>query len=186
MAERRKLRFGLHIAAGLLVVALLLGFVLFRPVRLHGLAVESVTVLAPGEPDGSSKPAELATPVRIAVTFSVPRDLVALRERHDLPFVGAVLSACADSQRRNFEVLAQRAEYFGAYGRVRFLGQRGQGKSSRYRAVFDDRLTERVEGRSQDRPALGVAGGLCFSLDGGSRRTGLVTDVVPLPPRRAR
>lgn len=150
--------------AGVAALALLLWIVL--PVRyIGGVAVEDVRVLGPGQPDGSRKPVGLATPRRIAVTFSTPHDLQAVRVDEGLGFITAELSGC-DGVGRTREVVTQEGDdpfgsYLGEYGRVRALAPavRDREGLNRYRAVFDDRLTRTVDHRSVNvsRSARGAA-----------------------------
>ena len=136
------------------------------PIRyVRGLEVEMVRLLAPGEPDGSTKPAALSTPRRIAVTFSTPYDLEAMRADEGLGLVYATLAAC-DGEGATSELVTQGAEYRRDDRRVRRLPSR-DGRS-RYRAVFNDELTYRVDHQARRKPAIGTPGGLCFSLGGGS------------------
>lgn len=165
-----------------MALALLLWIVL--PIRyIGGVVVEDTRVLQAGEPDGSRKPAELATPRRIAVTFSTPDDLEAVRADEGLGFITAEMFACDDDGVSTDEVVTQRAEYRGDYGRVRPLSPsiRDGTNRYRYRAIFDDRLTGHTGSQSQDRPAIGTPGGLCFALDGASMWFGkLWSNRVPL------
>lgn len=156
----------------LLAAAVLLLVVLWivLPIRYFGdVRVEGARVLEPGQPDGSRKEPPLATPRRIAVTFSAPVDLAAARAEEGLGYLAARLSACDGGAGDTLEVITQRAEYLGDYGRVRALGPSSVAPARpRYRVVFDDRLTRDDRGESRHVAALDVPGGLCFSLYGAS------------------
>jgi len=171
-------RVALVLVASLAVLGGLAAWALpFRYVR--DLRVESARVLGPGDGPVTAG----ATPRRIAVTFTAPYDLERARADEDLGLIAAQLSAC-DGDGAAREVVTQRADYLADRGRVTALGPAGPGDPRRrYRAVFDDRLTNRVDGRSRDRPATGTPGGLCFSLTGGSVFAGaLWSNTVPLAP----
>jgi hypothetical protein len=150
------------------------------PRDLGKVAVERVQLLAPGTPDGGTKPATLATPVRIAVTFSVPEDLAILRDRLGLGYVAAHLADCRNHDAATQEVIAQRGGYLGDYRRVVRLGGGGSGPT-RYRAVFDDELTITIDHTARRAPARTIPGGLCFSLYGASMWFGTARSaVIPL------
>ena len=129
--------------------------------------IDGARVLAPGESDGSHEAAELATPRRIEVDFTTVGDLAKIRSRRGLGAISAVLSACDASAWAAEQVITQRADYFADRGRAHRLGAVGEGGRTRYRAVFDDRLTRMADHAFQREPALGQPGGLCLSLHGG-------------------
>ena len=133
------------------------------PRSLGDVRIDQVRLLPAGTPDGGHKPAFLATPVRFAVTFVVPKDLEAVRTRLGLDYIAAQLTDCRDRSANAQEVVVQGAGYLGDYGRVRRLGS---GPNSRYRAVFDDELTKTVDHRTRRSSARVTPGGLCFSLYG--------------------
>ncbi len=157
----------------LLVLAVLLALVAavavwaLVPRDLGPVTVERVRLLPAGVPDGGTKPAALATPVRIAVTFAVPHDLATVREGLGLGYIAARLADCRDEDAATQEVIAQRAGYLGDYGRVTRLGTGADGRT-RYRAVFDDELTATVDRAARRTPARATPGGLCLSLYGAS------------------
>ncbi|MBD8545805.1 hypothetical protein [Sphingomonas sp. CFBP 8760] len=157
----------------LLVLAVLIALVAavavwaLVPRDLGPVTVERVRLLPAGAPDGGTKPAALATPVRIAVTFVVPQDLAAVREGLGLGYIAARLADCGDDDAATQEVIAQRAGYLGDYGRVIRLGTGADGRT-RYRAVFDDELTATVDHAARRTPARATPGGLCLSLYGAS------------------
>ena len=157
----------------LLVLAILLALIAavavwaLVPRDLGHVRVEQVRLLPAGAPDGSTKPAALGTPVRIAVTFTVPQDLTKLRERLGLGYIAARLADCRDAEAATQEVIAQRAGYLGDYGRVSRFGTTPDGRS-RYRAVFDDELTATIDHAARRTPARATPGGLCLSLYGAS------------------
>jgi hypothetical protein len=153
------------------------------PRDLGNVRVEQVAVLPAGTPDGGTKPAGLATPVRIAVTFSSAEDLAALRDRLGIGYVAARLADCRDHDAATQEVIAQRAGYLGDHGRVSRLGDAGDGRV-RYRAVFDDELTATIDHTARRTPARTTPGGLCFSLYGASMWFGTATSAaVPIAPQ---
>lgn len=137
--------------------------------RLDGVEVRSA-VLAP-LPAGGER--------GIAVEFSVPRSLAAVRAEQNLPYVRALLFACRAPEAYGAEVVTQRAEYFGDRGRVRPIG-RGGASPVRYRALFDDRLTRLADHRFRDAPAT-RAGPLCFALGGGGEPRRFLAGPLPLP-----
>lgn len=155
----------LAILAGGVLLLVLVTVWLLLPWRIDGLIVEQARVIQPGESDGSRQPAELATPKRIAVTFSTREDLVQLRARLGLGWIGAQLSACHKPARSTREVVTQRAEYLADDGRVTVLPAHDD--RSHYRAVFNDELIEFVNHQSVFTPALDTAD-LCFAVAGGS------------------
>lgn len=134
-----------------------LGTVRVEDARLHPVA----------DAYDDRKPAYNATPVRIAVTFTASQDLKAVRRRLDLGYVAARLADCRRGAAHTLEVVAQRAEYLRDAGRVRRVGEDGRG-GVRYRAEFDDVLTEVVDYEPAYSSALATPGGLCFSLHGAS------------------
>ena len=156
----------------LALTAIAFGFAVwvFPFLYIRNLQVEATRLLQPGDPDGSTKPSELATARRIMVDFTTPYNLEQARAKEDLGLLYAKLSTCTGVEASTREVITQRAEYLGDYHRVMSLGSRQQGDrtSHRYRVVFDDRLTYYVDHQSRDKPAIGTPGGLCFSLGGGS------------------
>jgi hypothetical protein len=172
VARPRRGRRWLLVLAVVVVIALLAIWLAFPWRYLGGVVVEQARIMAPGEADGSRKPANLATQRRIAVTFSTADDLSAVRADTGAGFIRATLRACADEEASNSEVVTQRAGYLSDYGRVRALGT-AAGRH-RYRAVFDDRLTRSVDHSFKDAPAIGTPGGLCFSLDGGGMWLGKI------------
>lgn len=126
--------------------------------------IEEVRLLNPGEPDGSRRPADLATPVRVAVTFSVAHPLDVARARTGMDYVAARLLACDAPDRDALEPAAQPNGYLGDDGRVARLPPVGD--RARYRAVFDNRLGYRTsDGSGRFVPALG-SDSLCFQLYG--------------------
>ena len=146
--------------------------------------IEGARVLEPGEPDGSHEDAMLATPRRIEVRFTTVRDLEPVRARRGMHFITAVLSACEERTWNYEEVITQRTEYLGDYGRVRRLGTEGDSGRTRYRAVFDNRLTHLVDGVSRFEPAIGRRGGLCLSLRGATMFFAASSAAVRLPSLR--
>ena len=154
--------------AGLLALLLLLWIVL--PLAyVGGVRVDEARLLAPGEPDGSRRPAHFATPRRVAVTFSTARDLETMRADEGLGFVTAALFACDEPTARTEEVVTQGDGYLPDEGRVRKLPSApAEPGRHRYRAIFDDRLMRDFGNEGPAVPAVGVPGGLCFTLDGGS------------------
>lgn len=167
----------------LVVAALVVGFGLwaFVPRDLGVVRVEGVRLLQAGVSDGGNKPDYLATPVRIAVIFAVPRDLEAVRDELGMGYVAAQLAACgSDGEANAQEVVTQRAGYLGDYGRVRRIGATPEG-GVRYRAVFDDALTATIDNQAQRTPALAASGGLCLSLYGSRMWFGRATsEAVPI------
>lgn len=133
------------------------------PRDLGDVSVEQVRLLPAGTPDGSRKPAFLATPVRIVVTFVVPENLAPVRRRLGLDYISARMADCRDGAASAQEVVVQGAGYLGDYGRVRRLGT---GAPIRYQAVFDDELTKTVDHGARRSTARATPGGLCFSLYG--------------------
>ncbi len=174
----------LLIASTILIGALALTIWLVFPWRyIGGVVVEEARVLAPGERDGSRKPAILATPRRIAVTFLTPPDLAVLRADIDAGFITAKLFACDESGTSTREVITPAVGYLSDNGRVRALPAAARDGNRRYRylAMFDDRLTRQVDHQFQIVPASEAAGGLCFALDGSSMWAGkLWSNKVPL------
>ncbi len=160
----RPLAIGIAIVVALMAAVAIWALV---PRDLGTVTVERVDVLAAGTPDGGTKPPALATPVRLAVTFSAAEDLAGLRDRLGLGYVAARLADCRDHGAATQEVIAQRAGYLGDYRRVTRLGADAAGRI-RYRAVFDDELTATVDHAARRTPARTTPGGLCFSLYGAS------------------
>lgn len=155
--------------------------------RSAGVEVLSARIMEAGEADGSRKPAPLATPRRIAVTFSTPHDLAVARADEGLDFITAKMFACEAGGASTDEVVTQAGNdplgaILGDYGRVVALPPPASAAGRyAYRVVFDDRLTTRVGSRFQDRPAIGTPGGLCFALDGASMWIGKAwSNRVPL------
>lgn len=180
-ARRGRLRRGAALFLTLAIVAAagIAAWLLLPWRRVNDLAVEGVAIVAAGRPDGGRKPAGLATPIRIAVTFSTPEDLAAVRARLGVGFIAASLFSCDDPASVTREVVTQRAEYLGDHGRVRRLPAR-DGRA-RYIATFDDRLTRLTDHRFRTVAALG-GGDLCFALDGGGMWWGKMSSpVVRLP-----
>lgn len=146
--------------------------------------IEGARVLERGEPDGSREEAPIATPRRIEVQFSTVRDLEQVRGRRGMSLINAVLSACDARALTDHQVVVQRIEYLSDYGRVQRLGAANVGGCTRYRAVFDNRLTQVVKGEFRDEAALGRPGGLCLSLRGASMFFAASSAAVRLPPLR--
>ena len=173
----RPLAIGIAIVVALVAAVAIWALV---PRDLGAVTVERVDILAAGTPDGGTKPPALATPVRLAVTFSTAEDLAALRDRLGLGYVAARLADCRDDAAATQEVIAQRAGYLGDYRRVSRLGRNAAGHV-RYRAVFDDELTTTVDHAARRTPARTTPGGLCFSLHGASMWFGTASSTaVPL------
>jgi hypothetical protein len=137
------------------------------PRSLGTITVERVELLAGGVADGSSKPPELTTPIRLAVTFSASDDLDRIRRRAGLGYIAVRLADCRDADLATTEVAAQRASYLADYGRVRRLPAALGGKA-RYLAVFDEQLRQTVNHETRRIPAQAAPGGLCVALYGAS------------------
>jgi hypothetical protein len=185
-AAPRRLAIALAIVVALVAAVAIWALV---PRDLGAVTVERIQLLPPGTPDGGTKPAALATPVRLAVTFSAAEDLAALRERLGLGYVVARLADCRDPGAATQEVIAQRAGYLTDNARVTRLGSDAAGRI-RYRAILDDELTATVDHVARRTPARTTPGGLCFSLYGASMWFGTAaSNAVPLkamlppPPR---
>ncbi len=155
------------------MLAVIIATAWILPIRyVRGLRVEHVHVV-PVKTDRGPRSR------RIAVTFSTPKDIAAIRRASGLGFVTADLSDCAGKMGDTREVIDQRAGYLADTGRVRRLGLRdGQ---YRYSVLFDDTLGRSLDNRFVGTPAIGVPGGLCFSLGGSAMWFGyLWSTTVPL------
>ena len=152
------------------------------PRKLEPVKIERAELLPPGTGDGSREPVPLATPVRIAITFATSENLAARRAQLGLDYIAARLSGCRGGAAETREVITQDASYLSDYGRVRRLAP-GPDGHARYRAVFDNRLTEIVDHQAHDSPALTAPGGLCFRLFGARMWFGTARSAaVPVRP----
>lgn len=168
-------------AVPVLGIAALAGWLLLPWRHVDGLTVEAARIMPAGEADGSRRPADIATPRRIAITFSADEDLDAARRRFSAAFMTAKLFACASPERSAREVIVQSGGILTDDGRVVALPAR-EGRT-RYRAIFDDSLGQLVDHRFVFTRAIGVP--LCFTLEGGGMFMGRVTAAtIPLPPLR--
>jgi hypothetical protein len=117
------------------------------------------------------KLAPLSTPVQHVVDFSAPVNIAGLRRQDDFGIISATLFICNKTDIRADEVISQRAEYASDRGRVKYLGaaKADDGKTLyNYRVIFDDALTQRVNGTGVTLKANDFQNELCFRLTGGS------------------
>lgn len=158
----------------LLVAAWLAPWARVGDVRVEGSRIEQGPPPKPGE-----------TARRVVVTFSTARDLALYRQKIGISFINASLFSCDDSATSVEEVVTQHGGALTDRHRVQALdpvSADGE-KRHRYRVSFDDALFVRDGSRSSTRPAVGVAGGLCFGLDGASMSAGkLWSNTIRLDP----
>ena len=153
------------------------------PRSLGSVRVEEAHLHPVADAYDNRKPAYHPTPVRIAVTFTTSRDLERVRAQLDLGYIAARLADCRHGEAHTLEVVAQRAEYLRDAGRVRRVGD-ADGGGVRYRAEFDDVLTEVINYEAAYSSAVATPGGLCFSLHGASMWFGQGwSNVVPVAVR---
>lgn len=175
-----------RIGRGLLVLMALGALVLawaMLPRSLGEIRVDDVRLHPVPSASGDRKAADHSPPARIAVTFTAAEDLERARERVDLGYVAARLGDCRHGAAQTLEVVVQRAEYLRDAGRVRRVDEEGR-DGVRYRAEFDDVLTEVIDHEAARSSALATPGGLCFSLSAASMWFGWgQSNVVPVDVR---
>lgn len=166
--DRRRLirAFGIGVLTVIAVGSLALAWAVL-PRSMGEIRVEAVRRQSSPTASDDDKPASEATPVRIVVTFIASEDVERVRERVGLGYVAARLADCRNGAAHTLEVVAQRAEYLREDKRVQRMGATRAG-GARYRAAFDDVLTETTDHEARSTRALGTPGGLCFSLYGAS------------------
>ena len=171
--RRRRWPLAALVIAGLVALAALW---LVLPWRIGAVAVETVRALPPGEPDGSRRLPPLATPVRIAVTFSTPLPLDQVRRARGLGWIGGQLSDCDHPARATEEPIGPTG-YRADEGRgVELPSANGR---SRYLVTFDTRLSETVDHQGRDY-AVRSGTALCFAVVGSNMISRLTSNVVRL------
>lgn len=147
--------------------------------RVGDVRVENASLESPGLLDRAGR----TTSHSLVVQFTTHDNLTKLRSKIDIGYISAKLFACKDPAKSNEEVVTQRAEYRSDRKRVKQLDQivfEGE-ERQRYRVTFDNELTNFIDHQARFQPAIGVPGGLCFALDGGSMWAGkLWSNKVPV------
>lgn len=162
-------RLGLAVLAMMALGAAFLAWA-FLPRSLGEVRVEEARLYPSPTAHETRKPSFHVKPVRIAVTFVASQDIESARERLGLGYVVASLAACDHADAHTYEVVSQDADHLQDNGRVRRLGDVEGGV--RYRAEFDEALTEMIDFEPAYSSALAAPGGLCFSLDGAGQPFG--------------